>query len=146
MDRLSGKNGVLEACRTNRVSFIAYSPSEHGLLTGTLDPAFNYPDGDFRKTDARFSCGNVTKINTMLATLQPLADRYSFSISQLMIAWTLSQYDKMHIISGMRNVREVEENARVGETFLPPDVMQEIETIVDRSSIVVKVPQVFASS
>ena len=146
IDWLSEENGVLGTCRTNRVSFIAYSPLEHGLLTGTLDPKFDYPDGDFRKTDARFSSNNVAKINTMLAKLQPLADRHGFSISQLMLAWTVSGYEQMHIISGMRNIREVGENARAGDTILTTEEMQEIETIVDRSLLAVDVPQVYYSS
>jgi len=146
LDRLSEENGVLGACRENQVSFIAYSPLEHGLLTGTLDPDFDYPDGDFRKTDPRFSGDNVRHTNALLAKLQPIADRYGFSISQLMLAWTVSRYEKMHIISGMRNVREVGENARAGETLLTPDEMREIETLVDRSLFVAEVPQVFHSS
>jgi len=132
IDRQSEEKGLLEVCRTNQVSFIAYSPLEHGLLTGTLDPNFKYPDGDFRKTDKRFSRENVEKTNKMLARLQPLADRYSFSTSQLMLAWTVSKYDKMHIICGMRNVHRVKENAGAGETFLTSEAMQEIETAIDR--------------
>ena len=146
LDRLSEENGVLGTCRTNQVSFIAYSPLEHGLLTGTLDPNFDYPDGDFRKTDQRFSSNNVTKTNAMLAKLQPMANQHGFSISQLMLAWTISRYEKMHIISGMRTVREVEENARAGNTLLSPEEMREIETTVDRASLAVEVPQVFYSS
>ena len=146
LDRFSEDNGVLGACRSNHVSFIAYSPLEHGLLTGTLDPNFDYPDGDFRKSDQRFSNANITKTNATLAKLQPLADRHGFSIGQLMLAWTVSRYEKMHIICGMRNPREVEENARAGNTFLTPDEMQEIETILDRSSLNAEVPQVYYSS
>lgn len=146
LDRLSEENGVLGACRTNQVSFIAYSPLEHGLLTGTLDPNFDYPDGDFRKTDKRFSRDNVDKTNKMLAKLQPLADRHSFSISQLMLAWTVSKYEKLHIICGMRNVREVTENAQAGKVLLATEEIQEIEATVDRSLFDAEVPQVAHSS
>ena len=146
IDRLSEENEVLGTCRTNHVSFIAYSPLEHGLLTGTLDPNCNYPDGDFRKTDKRFSRDNVDKTNKMLAKLQPLADRHKFSISQLMLAWTISRYEKMHVICGMRNIRKVQENAQAGDTFLSTEEIQEIENTVNRSLFDAEVPQVFHSS
>lgn len=145
IDRLSEENGILGTCRTNQVSFIAYSPLEHGLLTGTLDPNFDYPKDDFRKTDRRFSKENVEKTNRMLAQLQPLAARHGWAVSQLMLAWTVSRYEKMHIICGMRNVREVEENVRAGK-ILTAEEMQEIETTIDHSLFDAEVPQVFSTS
>ncbi len=146
MDRSTEENGVLSACKENGVSFIAYAPLEHGLLTGTLDPDFDYPEHDFRKHDARFSAENVRKTNAGLSELRPLAAGHGLSVGQLMLAWTISQYDKLHIISGMRNAREIEENAKAGEILLSPIAIKKIESVLDRSAIAAEVPQVFASS
>lgn len=143
LDRLSEENGVLATCRENHVSFIAYAPLEHGLLTGKLTPETSYPDDDFRKNDPRFSPESVKTINSLLSSLSPICEKYHLSTSQLMLCWTINKYEKMHVISGMRNATEVMENAKAGDCTLSPEDMQQIEVLFDRTQWNVQAPQVY---
>ncbi|MDR2439402.1 MAG: aldo/keto reductase [Planctomycetaceae bacterium] len=123
--------GLLEACRLNKVSFLAYTPLEQGLLTGTLCPNFQYPEGDFRKHDPRFTPENVNRINTALERLKPIQERHGFSTSQLMLSWTASRYDKMHVLCGMRNATRIAENAKAGTVILSENEMQLMDQLFD---------------
>ena len=143
LDRLMEENGVLSACRTNHVSFIAYAPLEHGLLTGVLNPETEYPDGDFRKVDPRFSSESVGQMNLLLSRLAPIREHLGLTTSQLMLSWVIAKYEKMHIISGMRNAAEVAENAKAGVSILAAEEIREIEELFDRFQWNVKAPKVY---
>jgi aryl-alcohol dehydrogenase-like predicted oxidoreductase len=124
INRSVEENGILEACGLNKVSFLAYTPLEQGLLTGTLCPDFQYPEGDFRKNDPRFTPENVNRINTALDRLKPIQEQHGFSISQLMLAWTVSRYEKMHVLCGMRTSKRIAENVQAGTVILSENEMQ----------------------
>jgi aryl-alcohol dehydrogenase-like predicted oxidoreductase len=134
INRTTEENGVLEVCHQNDVSFLAYAPLEQGLLTGTLSPNTKYPDGDFRGNDPRFTPENVVRINTALDRLKPIRESYELSTSQLMLAWIVSRYKKMHVLCGMRNPKRVAENARAGLTTLSEDDMKLMNQLFDQKS------------
>jgi aryl-alcohol dehydrogenase-like predicted oxidoreductase len=124
INRSVEENGILETCGLNKVSFLAYTPLEQGLLTGTLRPDFPYPEGDFRKNDSKFTPENVNRINIALDRLKPIQEQHQFSISQLMLAWTVSRYERMHVLCGMRNPKRITENAEAGTIILSENEMK----------------------
>ncbi len=144
-NRKPEENGVLEGCLRNNVSFIAYTPLEQGLLTGTLDPASGFREGDFRRNDPRFTPENIGRINATLERLQPFRENYGLSTSQLMLAWTTSRYEKSHVLCGMRNSSRVAENAKAGEARLAADDMNAIDRLFDDQSLVLQAPEVYFS-
>ncbi len=114
LDRDLEKNGILEWCRENNVSVLAYSPLANGLLTGKLPPDRQYNPGDLRKPQPRFRPENVERINGLLRQLQPVADRHGATIGQLVIAWTAAQPGITCVLCGARNAQQAEENAAAG--------------------------------
>lgn len=111
-------NGLLDLCRASDVSFFAYSPLENGLLTGLVDPNRKYPPGDLRKDSPRFAPENIEKINTLLKEFEPIAQKHRLTPGQLVIAWIVSQYEKAHVLCGMRSTQNVELNAAAGSVIL----------------------------
>ena len=83
--------GIIDSCEKMRVSFFAYSPLEHGLLSGKLRPDQEYPEHDFRRTSRQFSPESVQRMNDTLARLRPLAEKYAATIAQVIVAWTIAQ-------------------------------------------------------
>ncbi len=114
LDRDLEKNGILQWCRENSVSVLAYSPLANGLLTGKLQPDRQYNPGDLRKPQPRFRPENVERINGLLRQLQPVADRHDATIGQLVIAWTAAQPGITCVLCGARNAQQAEENAAAG--------------------------------
>ena len=83
--------GIIGACEQRQISFFAYSPLEHGLLSGKLRPDQEYPEHDFRRTSRQFSPRSVQRMNDVLARLRPLAEEYSATVAQVIVAWTIAQ-------------------------------------------------------
>ncbi len=124
IDRDIEKNGLLALCRENDVSLLAYSPMANGLLTGHLSPERHFNEGDLRRGNPRFSPENIRRVNAILNEFSPIASKHGATPGQLVIAWTAGQYEKMHVLCGARNEKQVAENAPGGGIQLTEDEMR----------------------
>ncbi|MDR0327234.1 MAG: aldo/keto reductase [Planctomycetaceae bacterium] len=135
LNRSVEQNGVLTACTEKKISFLAYTSLEQGLLTGTLDPKAPFGEKDFRKYAPSFAPERIEKINAALARLQPIRDRHGLTVSQLMLAWVLSRYERMHVLCGMRNPNRIDENVRAGDVQLTAEEMDTMQSLFDPVSV-----------
>jgi aryl-alcohol dehydrogenase-like predicted oxidoreductase len=135
LNRTAEQNGVLDACAEKKISFLAYTSLEQGLLTGTLDPNVPFGDKDFRKYAPNFAPERIGKINSALARLQPIREKHGLTVSQLMLAWVLSRYARMHVLCGMRNPNRIDENVRVGEVLLTAEEMETMQSLFDPATV-----------
>ena len=108
----------LPYCHKHGVSVLAYSPLGQGLLTGKLTPGRQFPVGDLRYNNPKFSDDMRTKVATMLAKFQPIADAHGVTMTQVVIAWTISQPGLTHALCGARTPEQVLENAKAGDVVL----------------------------
>ncbi len=122
--RLEGTN--LPVCRANNVAVLAYSPLEHGLLSGKLPPDRVYKEGDLRRGNPAFAPERLAKVGAMLDRLRPIADRHKATFTQLAIAWTIAQPGLTHALVGARNPQQAAENAAAGSIDLSADEIAEI--------------------
>jgi aryl-alcohol dehydrogenase-like predicted oxidoreductase len=134
LDRNLEENGVLQWCRENGVSVLAYSPLANGLLTGKLQPDRQYSPGDLRKANPRFRPENVARINALLQQFQPIAARHGATIGQLVIAWTAAQPGMTCVLCGARDVPQAEENAGAGKIALSDEEIRTMSEML-RASI-----------
>jgi aryl-alcohol dehydrogenase-like predicted oxidoreductase len=121
LDREVEANGVLDDCRRQEIAMLAYSPLSNGLLTGKIAPDRRFNDGDLRKNNPRFRPENVRRVNAMLETFQPIAERHRASLAQLVIAWTFSQPGLTCVLCGARDAAQATENAAAGDIRLSAD-------------------------
>lgn len=120
----------LPFCRERGVATLAYSPMEHGLLTGKLDPAREYNEGDLRKGDPRFAPDRVRAFNAKLEKLKPMAERHKVTMGSLFLAWTIAQPGLTHALAGARTREQAIENAKAGKIDLSADEIAEIARTV----------------
>ncbi len=113
-------------CRERGIAVLAYLPLEHGLLTGKLDPARVYAEGDLRRGNPKFAPENLRRVNALLEKFAPIARRHGASLGQIVVAWTVSQPGCTHALVGARNPRQAEENARAGDILLSPEELAEM--------------------
>lgn len=70
------------------VAFVPYSPLGRGFLTGAFnDAAKDLPEGDFRRTNPRFTGGNARHNTSLLAPLRAVADAHGATSAQVALAW-----------------------------------------------------------
>ena len=124
LDRQIEQNGLLDLCKANGVSLLAYSPMANGLLTGKILPDREFNEGDLRRNHPRFSQENIKRVNAALNNFRPIAEKHNATLAQLVIAWTAAQYEKMHVLCGARNAPQVLENAPAGDLVLGDDILE----------------------
>ncbi|MCC8180816.1 MAG: aldo/keto reductase [Planctomycetes bacterium] len=122
----------LPYCQEHEVSFLAYSPLAQGLLTGKVGPDRVFAKGDARNYKPRFSLENREKVAQLLHAIQPIANDYRLTLSQLVAAWTIAQPGLTHALLGARNPKQVEENAKAGEVELAAEAIAQIREAIDR--------------
>jgi len=126
LERAIQSGGSLDYCRRQKISVLAYSPLDNGLLTGKIRPDREYGRGDLRKTNPRFRPAAVQQTNAMLEGIRSIAERRGVSIAQVVIAWTISQPGITTALCGAHNPQQAAENAAAAQVSLTPE---EIRTI-----------------
>jgi len=119
----------LPYCRERGLAVLAYSPLGQGLLTGKVGPYREFPKGDLRRDNPRFSVENRKRVADMLAEFRPIADAHGLTFAQLAIAWTIAQPGVTHALVGARNPAQATENAG-GDVALSEDELAEMDAII----------------
>jgi aryl-alcohol dehydrogenase-like predicted oxidoreductase len=115
---------VLPYARKNNIAIIAYSPLQRGLLTGKISPGQRFNAGDTREGNLYYSDENISKVNTFLDKLMPMAKEKKATIGQLVIKWTIEQPGITIALVGARNAAQAIENARAGDILLSSDELE----------------------
>ena len=123
---------LLPLCLENGVSTLSYSSLALGLLSGKIDSTRSFQGDDLRRNDPRFSLENRRKLVPFFEGLGAIAERYHFSIAQLVIAWTIAQHGITYALCGARNSEQAAENARAGETALHASDLTFIDDLMTR--------------
>jgi len=108
-------------CIKNNKSILAYSPLERGLLTGKMKAGQAFAEGDHRSSNSFFTDENITKTNTFLAKLQPLANEKKATLSQLVLRWTIERPGITIALVGARNAAQAAQNAISMQISLTPE-------------------------
>jgi aryl-alcohol dehydrogenase-like predicted oxidoreductase len=122
--------GVRKLTQEMGAAFIAYSPLAEGFLTD------RYLDlSAVSKGDRIYDQGMLTDLATpanhaSLRVLAELARKWELSLSQLVLAFTLSLPGMGPVIPGASSVAQLESNAKAGSVTLTPSQIDEIKTIL----------------
>ncbi|MCB8878733.1 aldo/keto reductase [Acidisoma cellulosilytica] len=101
---------ILPTLRDLGIGFVAYSPLGRGFLSGSTQPAADFPEGDFRRIDPRWQPGNFEKNIAATQRLRDLAQSKGATAPQLALAWILAQGSDIVPIPGTRSSLRMEEN------------------------------------
>ena len=127
--------GVIQDC--DLLAFIR-SPLAMGILTGKYGAESKMPPDDIRSTneewrdyfhDARVQQSYLSQLDAIRDLLQTGGR----TLSQGALCWLLAKSDHTIPLPGARTVTQMQDNAgAVAHGPLPPEVMAEIETLIDR--------------
>jgi aryl-alcohol dehydrogenase-like predicted oxidoreductase len=102
---------IVPYCIKNKKSILAYSPLERGLLTGKMKPGQKFEEGDHRASNPYFTDESISKTNSFLKKISPLAEEKGASLAQLVLKWTIEQPGITIALAGARNEKQSLENA-----------------------------------
>ncbi|MCX7786804.1 MAG: aldo/keto reductase [Spirochaetes bacterium] len=123
-------------CKEHQVTFQAYSPLERGALTDAFLEGRLEVKGLARSKIPWFHGEAGAKLKEVLSGWKPLCEKYSCTLTQLVIAWTTAQGtgSNVNVLCGARTISQIEENAKGGSITLEKmDVdrmRQDIEALV----------------
>lgn len=109
---------ILPYCHSQKISTLAYSPLEQGLLTGKIGMDRTFPEGEFRNNIPWFRPVNRRKVLHMLEGWKDLVSKYRCSLAQLVIAWTMAQEGITFVLCGARKQEHVKENLGAGDLVI----------------------------
>lgn len=119
---------LLPVLRQNGIGFVPYSPLGRGMLTGKLTKQALSQEGDLRQHLPRSSAENYDYNMNLVNSLKDIADLKGITLSQLALAWVLSQEDIVPI-PGTRNIKYLKENIDSAEIYLNKNDLNAIDLI-----------------
>ncbi|MEV6867767.1 aldo/keto reductase [Streptosporangium subroseum] len=126
---------VLPACAELGIGFVPFSPLGKGFLTGTVDPAASFPEGDIRATIPRFEAENLSANQALVDHVRALARAKGITPGQLALAWLLAQQPWIVPIPGTRRLPRLEENADATAVGLSADERADLDNLAARVGV-----------
>lgn len=120
---------ILPLLRGLGIGFVPYSPLGHGLLTGQLRSSDDIPEGDWRKTNPRFTPENFGRNLAIVDEVRAIGAEIGATPAQTALAWLLTRGDDIAPIPGTRRVSRVEENTAADAVQLSPEQVERLSTL-----------------
>lgn len=122
---------VVPASEELGIGQIVWSPIAQGVLTGKYKKGATAPEGS-RATDKAGGADFVTgwlreEVLEAVEKLEPIAQDMKLTMSQLAIAWVLSNPNVSAAIVGASRPEQITENAKAAGITLPEDVLSAID-------------------
>jgi methylglyoxal reductase len=119
-------------CAQEGIGLLAYTPLANGLLTGKVGTAREFASDDLRRDHPQFAPEIRSQVQEILEAIRPIAESYSVTLTQLAIAWTISQPAVTHALVGVRTAEQACENARAGSIVLHPGDLKSLGEILTK--------------
>jgi aryl-alcohol dehydrogenase-like predicted oxidoreductase len=119
---------VLPTLRELGIGLVAYSPIGRGFLAGRFSDPSELDEGDFRRTNPRFTGENLEQNQRLVAKVREIADEKGIAPGQLALAWVLAQGEDIVPIPGTKRVSYLEENWGATEVQLSDEDLERIES------------------
>lgn len=130
------EEGVLQACRENKVALVAYSPLGRGFLTGAVQDTKQLAANDVRLTVARFQGDNMTSNLKLVEQVRAIAAARGITAGQIAIAWLYAQGDDIIPIPGTKRIKYLEENVAGEKVKLTQAELAAISAIINPDTVV----------
>jgi aryl-alcohol dehydrogenase-like predicted oxidoreductase len=129
MFRREIESELLEYCSENKISVLAYSPMQSGLLTGKFN-IIKLAENDWRLRSNEFVEPNLTINLEFVEKLRPLAEKYNMTVAALAIAWTLRREEITSTIVGARRPSQIEQTAEAVDCVIEEEDLKAIDGLL----------------
>lgn len=126
---------LLPACTELGIGFVPFSPLGKGFLTGTVNPATSFAEGDIRSTIPRFTTANRAVNQALVEHVTALAHAADATPGQVALAWLLAQHPQIVPIPGTRWRHRLVENAAATQVALSADQVADLNVSAARIGV-----------
>ena len=125
---------VFPTCAELGIGVMAYSPLAQGLLSGAITSDTKLPPDDVRTHNNLYAPENLPTNLTVVERLKEFANERGLKLSQLALAWTLTNPLVSVAIIGTRRPNRLVEDIGALDVQLTPIELARLETIVAKIS------------
>jgi aryl-alcohol dehydrogenase-like predicted oxidoreductase len=120
----SPEKEVLPLCQELGIGFVPWSPLGVGFLTAPIDEMTRFADGDFRKTETRFSPETRAHNLALVRLVKSWAERKQTTPARIALAWLLAQKPWIVPIPGTTQMAHLFDNIGAPEVIFSADELQ----------------------
>lgn len=124
---------VLPVLRELGIGLVPYSPLGHGFLTGNIRSLDGLDADDWRRTNPRFTGGNLERNLRIVDEVRSVATEAGATPAQIALAWLLAQGKDINPIPGTRRIERLEENIAADRIRLTPDQIGRLNNLAPAS-------------
>ena len=124
---------VLPVLRELGIGLVPYSPLGHGFLTGNIRSLNGLDADDWRRTNPRFTGGNLERNLRIVEEVRSVATEAGATPAQVALAWLLAQGGDINPIPGTRHIGRLEENIAADGIRLTPDQIGRLNNLAPAS-------------
>lgn len=127
---------VVPLSQKEGIGQIVWSPIAQGVLTGKYLPGKKPPAGS-RATDKKSGAGMISRwmrddVLEAVSGLKPIADSLGITMSQLALAWALSNPNVSSVIMGASKPTQVKENVKASGIKLDASTLAAIDKVLGK--------------
>ena len=117
------------------IALVPFSPLGRGFLTGKIDTATKFADGDFRNSLPRFTQQARQANQAVVDLLVGIGERKGATPGQVALAWLLAQRPWIVPIPGTTRLDRLEENIGAAAITLTADDLKEIDAAAAKITV-----------
>jgi aryl-alcohol dehydrogenase-like predicted oxidoreductase len=121
---------ILPALEQLGIGFVPFSPLGKGFLTGKIDAATTFAEGDIRNTLPRFQSEAREANIRLVQAVSALAARKGVAPAQVALAWVLAQKPWIVPIPGTTKLHRLEENVGAAKVELTAEELREMADVL----------------
>lgn len=109
---------IIPVLRELGIGLVPFAPLGRGFLTGEVNRAEEYPEGDFRRGDPRYQGENFDANMRAAEAVREMARSLGVKPGQIALAWLLHKGPDIVPIPGTKRVQYLEENVAAASIAL----------------------------
>ena len=110
------------------IGLVPFSPLGKGFLTGTIDAATPFEDGDYRNAIPRFAADAREANQAVVDLLARMASGLGATPAQVALAWLLARQPWIVPIPGTRKLSRLEENLAAADLELTATDLADLDS------------------
>jgi aryl-alcohol dehydrogenase-like predicted oxidoreductase len=126
---------IIPTLRELHIGLVPFAPLGRGFLTGRVQRAEEYPEGDFRRGDPRYQGENFDANVRAASVVRDMAARKHVTPGQIALAWLLHKGNDIAPIPGTKRRTYLEENIAAADVRLTQSEMTTLDAALSPEKI-----------
>ena len=126
---------IIPLLRELGIGLVPFAPLGRGFLTGSVKPAEEYPESDYRHNDPRYQRENFDANMRAASVVRELAEQKGASAGQIALAWVLHKGPDIVPIPGTTRRTHLESNVGAAAVSLNDEEMLKLNAALSPENV-----------